>query len=191
MITMVTADHISLLWQALRFAADKHRIQRRKDEEASAYINHPLQVAATLWEVGKVRDMVIIIGGLLHDTMEDTQTTPTEIESRFGAAVLAVVQEVTDDKSLPKSQRKQLQIQNAPHQSRGAKQIKLADKICNLDDLLHHPPHTWPKQQRWEYVVWTERVVAGLRGTNSALEAHYDTLLTSAKLKYNTTTDQP
>jgi len=189
MITMITEDSISALWQALRFAADKHRTQRRKDEEASAYINHPLQVATTLWEVGKVRDMVIIIGGLLHDTMEDTQTTPTEIETLFGAEVLAVVQEVTDDKSLPKSQRKQLQIQNAPHQSWRAKHIKLADKICNLDDLLHHPPHTWPRQQRWEYIDWTEQVVVGLRGTNPALEAHYDTLLTTAKLKYNTTTD--
>ncbi len=171
----------TLFLQALTFAADKHRFQRRKDSEATPYINHPIIVAETLWRIGGVHDLTTLIGGLLHDTLEDTATTPAEIEALFGADVLAVVQEVTDDKSLPKQRRKELQIENAPHKSTHAKHIKLADKCSNLYDLLHSPPHTWPLLRRQEYVEWAEKVEAGLRGTNVALEAYYDSLLAQAK----------
>jgi len=160
--------------RALVFAAERHRNQRRKDSEKSPYINHPLDVVEILWRVGGVRDGITLVAAALHDTVEDTGTTPEEIEALFGAEVRAAVQEVTDDKSLPKDERKRLQIENAPHKSQRAKVIKLGDKITNVRDILARPPSDWPEQRRREYVVWARAVVAGLRGANPALEAEFD-----------------
>jgi guanosine-3',5'-bis(diphosphate) 3'-pyrophosphohydrolase len=169
------------LLKAIHFSAGKHRDQRRKDVVQSPYINHPIELAQTLWEVGGVREEIPLIAAILHDTIEDTQTTPDEIRALFGEEILSVVLEVTDNKSLPKQTRKQLQIEHAPHISRAAKLVKLADKICNLKDLVHSPPHNWTLERRKEYVLWTEQVVAGLRGTNTALENRYDELLIEGK----------
>jgi guanosine-3',5'-bis(diphosphate) 3'-pyrophosphohydrolase len=178
---MFSIEDVTLLLTALKFSAEKHRHQRRKDQEISPYINHPIQVAELLWQQGGIRDIVTIVGALLHDTLEDTNTTPAEIEALCGAEVLALVQELTDDKSLPKSQRKRLQIELAPHKSTRAKQVKLADKICNVDDITHYPPQSWSLQRRQEYLKWSEQVVAGLRGINPALESYYDTILAEAQ----------
>src|SRR6266568_91129 len=128
-------DDISAILKALSFSAKKHRNQRRKGAEGSPYINHPIDVAETLWKVGGVRDISVIVAAILHDTVEDTETTLAEIEEHFGPVVCSLVQEVTDDKSLPKPERKRLQIEHAPHLSTGAKQIKLADKISNIHDV--------------------------------------------------------
>src|SRR6476620_8506819 len=128
------------LLKALHFAADKHRDQRRKNAEASPYINHPIEVAELLARVGGVSDLVTLQGAILHDTIEDTQTTPEELETDFGAAVRAAVEEVTDDKKLHRLDRKRLQIEHAPHLSERAKQIKLADKISNVRGVTHTPP---------------------------------------------------
>jgi guanosine-3',5'-bis(diphosphate) 3'-pyrophosphohydrolase len=178
---MFSIEEVTLLLTALKFSAEKHRFQRRKDQEVSPYINHPIQVAELLWQQGKIRDIVTIVGALLHDTLEDTNATPEEIHELFGAEVLALVQEVTDDKSLPKSQRKRLQIELASHKSIRAKQVKLADKICNVYDITHSPPQAWSLKRRQEYLEWSEQVVAGLRGINPALESHYDIILAEAK----------
>ncbi len=177
--TVINHD-MGLFLKALHFAADKHRDQRRKDKEASPYINHPIQVADLLKQVGGVDDIITLIGALLHDTLEDTATTPDELRHLFGEDILSVVQEVTDDKTLSKVQRKRLQIEHAPHKSTRAKLIKLADKICNVRDVHHSPPHNWSFQRRSEYLTWTEKVVAGLRGVNPALEALYDHTIASA-----------
>ena len=168
---------------ALRFAADKHKNQRRKDEEASPYINHPIAVADTLWQIGEVRDVVTIVGALLHDTIEDTETEPSEIETLFGKEVLSLVQEMSDDKSLPKATRKQLQIEHAPHISTRAKQLKLSDKICNVRDIATSPPSHWDWQRRLDYLDWTEQVVRGIRGTSPRLESLYDEVTTAARQK--------
>jgi len=175
---MFETDDISLLLAALKFAAKKHRDQRRKDQGATPYINHPIEVAETLWFQGNVRDMITIVGALLHDTLEDTNATTEEIRQQFGEQVLALVQEVTDDKSLPKLERKRLQIEHAPHQSARAKQVKLADKICNVTDIINSPPHNWSLKRCQEYIDWSKQVVAGLRGINPALEACYDAIVT-------------
>lgn len=175
---MFETDDITLLLAALKFAAKKHRDQRRKDQGATPYINHPIEVAETLWFQGNVRDMITIVGALLHDTLEDTNATTEEIRQQFGEQVLALVQEVTDDKSLPKLERKRLQIEHAPHQSARAKQVKLADKICNVTDIINSPPHNWSLKRCQEYIDWSKQVVAGLRGINPALEACYDAIVT-------------
>lgn len=174
-------DSMGLIFKALRFSADKHSNQRRKDAKASPYINHPIQVAEILWRVGDVRDVSLLVASLLHDTIEDTATTPEEIRAEFGEDVLALVLEVTDDKRLPKATRKQLQVEHAPHKSQNAKLLKLADKISNVQDIVTSPPKDWSLERRQEYLLWTERVVAGLRGVNEKLEHHYDEILSQGK----------
>ena len=170
-----------IILKALRFAAEKHNDQRRKDAKASPYINHPIQVAETLWSVGDVRDINLLAAAILHDTIEDTATTPDEIRMKFGEDVLALVLEVTDDKSLPKQTRKQLQIEHAPHKSERAKLLKLSDKINNVYDIVQSPPSSWNLERKQEYLLWTEKVVAGLRGVNQKLEARFDALLADGK----------
>lgn len=128
------------LLQAISFAADKHRNQRRKDQDASPYINHPIAVATVLASEGNVDDELVLLGAILHDTVEDTETTFEELEVLFGAEAMNVVREVTDDKSLPKATRKELQIEHAAHASDQAKQVKIADKICNIRDIIKSPP---------------------------------------------------
>jgi guanosine-3',5'-bis(diphosphate) 3'-pyrophosphohydrolase len=173
---------ISLILKAVKFSAERHKDQRRKGAEAAPYINHPIDVAETLWTVGEVRDVNIIAGAILHDTIEDTGTSPAELEERFGPIVRSLVQEVTDDKSLPKAERKRLQVEHAPHLSASAKQIKLADKISNIRDVANAPPADWPLQRRVDYLAWAESVVSGLRGSNERLEALFDQTLAHARL---------
>ena len=167
--------------KALRFAAEKHSEQRRKNAKASPYINHPIHVAEILWRIADVRDATLLIAAILHDTIEDTATTREEIELQFGTDVLALVLEVTDDKSLPKQTRKQLQVEHAPHKSRNAKLLKLADKVSNVGDIISTPPPAWSLERRKEYLLWTEKVVAGLRGVNEKLESQYDEVLAKGK----------
>jgi guanosine-3',5'-bis(diphosphate) 3'-pyrophosphohydrolase len=162
-----------LLLQALELASIKHRDQRRKDQEKSPYINHPIAVASLLTQHG-VTDATAIVAAILHDTIEDTRTTREELAIAFGEAVAACVCEVTDDKSLPKDRRKELQVEHAAHLSPAAKLVKLADKICNLRDIVDSPPADWPEKRRQEYVVWCKRVVDELRGASPALERTFD-----------------
>lgn len=174
-------DSTGMILKAFRFAAEKHNDQRRKDSKASPYINHLIQVAETLWTVGDVRDVDLLVAAILHDTIEDTNTKPEEIKTHFGEEVLSLVLEVTDDKSLPKQTRKQLQIEHAPHKSEKAKLLKIADKINNIRDILKSPPESWSLERMQEYLLWSEKVVAGLRGVNPKLESQYDELLVEGK----------
>jgi GTP diphosphokinase / guanosine-3',5'-bis(diphosphate) 3'-diphosphatase len=167
-------NELALLLRALAFAAHKHRDQRRKDAEASPDINHPIALADVLVNEGGVSDVEVICAALLHDTVEDTDTTPEELHREFGARIAHIVAEVTDDTALPKAERKRLQIEHAPGLSPEAKLVKLADKICNLRDVLHRPPAQWGAERRREYFDWAKNVVDGVRGTHPALEAAFD-----------------
>jgi len=172
---MSHADSISaLLIGALAFAAEKHRNQRRKDAEASPYINHPIALARILSIEGGVEDGLVLSAAVLHDTIEDTETTYDELAEQFGFDIADVVREVTDDKSLLKSERKRRQIEHAPHLSQAAKLVKLADKIANLRDVTNYPPSEWPLERRREYFEWAKQVVDGLRGAHARLEALFD-----------------
>ena len=166
--------------QAALFAAERHSRQRRKDSDASPYINHPLSVAEVLARHG-IEDVVALQAALLHDTIEDTDTSPAELEARFGPEVVSVVLEVSDDKSLDKAERKRLQVEHAKRLSDRAKLIKLGDKICNVLDVAGNPPADWPLERRIEYLDWTEAVVEGCRGVHPRLEAYYDTALAAAR----------
>ena len=165
-----------LVLHALAFAARKHRDQRRKDRHASPYINHPIALAETLWHVGGVRDARTLAAALLHDTIEDTETTRAELARNFGKEVASVVAEVTDDKSRPKMTRKRLQIEHAPHLSRRAKLVKLADKISNLSDVLASPPVAWSLARRRQYFDWARAVVEAMGPVNAPLERRFRAL---------------
>jgi GTP diphosphokinase / guanosine-3',5'-bis(diphosphate) 3'-diphosphatase len=165
---------MSHLLRALAFAAHKHRMQRRKDPDATPYINHPIAVADLLANEAGITDEVVLIAAILHDTIEDTLTTRDELRELFGEDVAAIVEELTDDKSLPKETRKQLQIERAAHASPRARLVKLADKICNVRDLHATPPASWPAERVTRYLGWAKAVVDNLRGTHAHLEALFD-----------------
>jgi len=165
---------ISIVLVASAFAAQKHRDQRRKGAEASPYINHPIAVANVLANEAHVTDPVILAAALLHDTIEDTDTTADELSVEFGAEIAEIVLEVTDDKSLPKRERKRLQIEHAASISEKAKLVKLADKICNLRDMNRSPPVDWSTQRKAEYFAWAKQVVDPMRGVCPTLEALFD-----------------
>ena len=167
--------------KAAAFAADKHRNQRRKDADASPYINHPIALANVLANEGGIANKDVLCAAMLHDTIEDTETTEAELRLAFGNKITAIVLEVTDDKSLDKAARKQMQIEHAPHISIEAKMVKLADKICNLRDILTTPPAGWPLERKLAYFEWANDVVAGLRGTNIKLERVFDGLVTQGR----------
>ena len=165
---------LTLLLKALAFAAHKHRDQRRKDAQASPYINHPIALADVLVNEGGVTDIEVLCAALLHDTVEDTATTHEELVNAFGSRIARTVAEVTDDKALPKAERKRLQVEHAASLSREAKLVKLADKICNLRDVVERPPAKWDLERRREYFDWAKRVVDGLRGVHPQLEDLFD-----------------
>lgn len=162
--------------EAAHFAAVKHKAQKRKDAEETPYINHPIGVARILSHEAGISDLAVLQAALLHDTVEDTHTTFVEIEEKFGPEVRRIVEEVTDDKTLPKMARKQLQIEHAPHCSHKAKLVKLADKLYNLRDLNRSTPKGWSERRVQEYFQWAFQVVNGLQGTNEVMEKQLDQL---------------
>ena len=176
----MSAD-IVLLTRAADYAARQHIAQRRKGERAEPYINHLTEVAALLAEATGGTDATLLAGGLLHDTLEDTDSTYEDLAERFGPEVAALVAEVTDDKSLPKDERKRLQIEKTAGKSRRAKLLKIADKTSNLRSMVNSPPAGWTEARLRDYVVWAEQVVRSCRGLNAALESAFDAAYADAK----------
>jgi GTP diphosphokinase / guanosine-3',5'-bis(diphosphate) 3'-diphosphatase len=167
-------ESIPLLLKAVSFAAEKHRHQRRKDVHASPYINHPISLASILTNEGGVTDINVLCAALLHDTIEDTDTNYDELIENFGENIASIVMEVTDDKALSKLERKQLQVEHAPHKSTEAKLVKWADKISNLRDIASSPPADWSIERKHEYFDWAKNVTDGMRGINPGLEIAFD-----------------
>ncbi len=180
-LSQVDAEILTQIFDALRYASEQHRDQRRKGEDESPYVNHLIAVADLLVAVGGVRDSDVVCAGILHDTLEDTETTADELEQRYGVRVRGIVEEVSDDQALVKEERKRRQIEHAPHISYEAKLVKLADKISNVGDVGAFPPAGWSHERRVDYIVWAEEVVAGLRGTNEALEARFDDVVVETR----------
>ena len=171
---MTSGPDLALLLRALAFAAHKHRDQRRKDAGASPYINHPIAVAGVLAEEGGVTDVAVLAAALLHDTLEDTDTSFAELHEAFGDEIAGIVAEVSDDTSLPKEERKRRQVAGAATLSPGARLVKLADKTCNLRDVADRPPAHWDLARRREYFDWARAVIDGLRGSHARLESVFD-----------------
>jgi (p)ppGpp synthase/HD superfamily hydrolase len=170
-----------LVARAAEFAARAHVTQRRKGAAQEPYINHLAEVAWLLAEATGGEDAVLVAAGWLHDTLEDTDTEREELERLFGPEVASVVAEVTDDKALPKVDRKRLQIETAPRKSLRARLLKIADKTSNLNSIGLSPPSDWDAERRTDYVIWAEAVVAGCRGLNAHLEAKFDEAVRQAR----------
>ncbi len=175
-----TNSDIHKLLHSLNFAAMKHNDQRRKDKDKSPYVNHLIGVAEILSRFGE-NDIIILQAAVLHDILEDTQTTGEELESAFGKEITGIVQEVSDDKSVEKEERKRLQVEHAPFISKKAKLIKLADKIMNVTDVGQNPPADWDTNRREKYFDWADSVVLGLRGHNREMENLYDTQVSEGR----------
>ena len=175
---------LALLFEALYFAAEKHKKQRRKDSSKTPYINHPIAVAYYLCTRANVGDINVLTAAILHDTLEDTDATPEEIEEKFGNKVLKLVLEVTDDNNLPKKIRRRVQENTVSQRSHGAKLIRIADKISNVHDLFYTPPAGWDSEMQIEYLDWTERVINKIKGINTDLENTYDEMLEKTRQKY-------
>jgi len=173
--------HNSKILSALRFASLKHKNQFRKGQQQIPFINHPIRVANLLAENGESEDTDLLTAAILHDAVEDTDTTFAEIETLFGKAVCELVIECTDDKSLLSYERKQKQIDYAPKASTRAKKLKLADKICNVIDIRENPPKGWATSRKLAYLSWAEAVFTGLKGTNAQLDKIFEKELELAK----------
>jgi (p)ppGpp synthase/HD superfamily hydrolase len=168
---------VQTILSAVVFAAEKHANQRRKGAAAEPYINHLIEVAELVAGALSEPDTNLVIAALLHDVIEDAGVTIEELTQRFGADVAGLVAEVTDDKSLPKQERKRLQVVNAPKESERAQLIKLADKISNLRSLHFSPPVGWDSDRTREYVLWAREVIDRLAKPNPILQAEFDAVL--------------
>ena len=165
---------------ATDFAARAHRDQRRKGAHKAPYINHLIDVCRILTEVGGVTDSTVLCAAMLHDVVEDTPVTSAEVRAQFGDAIADLVAEVTDDKSLPKAARKQLQVEHSPHLSPGACLIKIGDKISNIRDfLIDSPP--WGPERQLGYIDWSVRVIGGLPHRNAALDELFEEVCRKAR----------
>ena len=168
---------MNLVLKATQFAALKHHDQRRKDGK-TPYIIHPISVAMILAEIGGIDDPEILSAALLHDTIEDTDTSAHELDEKFGSRVRIIVEELTDNNLLTFSQRKQMQIDNAPYLSKDATLVKIADKISNVSDVIKTPPPEWNQKRCTEYVDWAEAVINNCQKVNQDLENYFFELLT-------------
>ena len=176
-------ESLLLVVRAASFSAEQHcrakeiKNRFRKGADSDPYINHPLAVARLLIEEGGVDDPVTLAAALLHDTMEDVPTPYSLLLSEFGAEVADIVRELTDDKALPKEERKRMQVVNAPHKSHKAAMIKMADKMCNMRDIANSPPAGWDLARKQAYFDWGKIVISALPKCNSKLEAAFEECL--------------
>lgn len=171
---------ISSLMSAIVFSARKHKNQRRKGSGNIPYVNHPLEVANLIAQTVGATNIALLAAAVLHDTLEDTRTTPDEIDQQFGKEVMVLVLEVSDDMSQPKFIRKSKQIETAGSLSDEAKIIRIADKTCNILDMLKTKYH-WGNSQKREYMRWAKDVVKNCEGVNKKLEGEFENALYCAQ----------
>jgi GTP diphosphokinase / guanosine-3',5'-bis(diphosphate) 3'-diphosphatase len=162
-------ENLNKIFDALEFASFRHRFQKRKGAGGIPYINHPVEVTNLLLKTIENPSEKLLIAALLHDVIEDTDTSEEDIRSSFGDEVLQLVKEVTDDMHLPRKERKRLQIVHSGALSPEAKYIKIADKACNVKDIIN-TRHYWTKQDKISYIEWAIRVVDQMHGTHRDLE---------------------
>jgi guanosine-3',5'-bis(diphosphate) 3'-pyrophosphohydrolase len=178
-----------LILDAAEFAARKHQDQRRKGRSRRPYVGHCIEVASTLASVGKVEDVNVIVAALLHDVVEDTDTTNDEVRERFGDPVADLVAEVTDDKTLKKKERRELQVEHAPALSTGAKLIKIADKISNVREIANDPPKKWGTGRQRKYFDWADRVVNAMGSVDPEMRLVFDKTVADARAQLDETAE--
>jgi (p)ppGpp synthase/HD superfamily hydrolase len=180
-IAKEAASPVHLVLRAALAAAHWHAKQRRKGTAGEPYINHLLEVATLVDEATGGRDPELVAAALLHDAIEDQGISRATIAEQFGEKVAALVEEVSDDKSLPQDVRKRLQVEQAATKSPRAKILKLADKISNVTAIGADPPPDWSVERQRQYLQWGRDVVAGLRGASPLLERRFDAAAAKAE----------
>lgn len=163
-----------IILAALGFAANKRRTQRKSAVEPSTSVAQPIELAHVLGVEGNIADEQVIAAAILHDTIEETETTNEELRQHFGLTIAEVVEEVTNDRSTSMQERKRRQLEQAPQFSRRAKLIKLAEKICDLRDMADNPPPDLTVRQIQDYFDWSKEVVDCMRGISPSLEVAFD-----------------
>ena len=171
---------LSLFFEALQLAAEKHKYQRRSGYDRLPYINHLLKVADALRRIGGETDPDLLIAALLHDIVEDTDVTEEDLGRQFGSRVARTVAELTDDMRLPHAERKRLQVQAAPSLSTDARKIRIADKACNILDILAYPID-WSLEKKQAYVTNAMEIVDQIRGSSPRLESWFDETVAKAR----------
>jgi GTP diphosphokinase / guanosine-3',5'-bis(diphosphate) 3'-diphosphatase len=179
-INGVCATSFKIVFGALRFSAEKHKLQRRKGTAGIPYINHPIEVACLILDQLESPSEDLLVAALLHDTLEDTATNEEEIEILFGRNVLAIVEEVTDDMRLSSADRKKYQILKAGTLSFEARCIKIADKTCNINDMLFTRIH-WTRRRKIAYIQWSIKVINQIRSTHPRLIEAFDSMVKQAE----------
>ena len=179
-INSTNSEKLRVIFKALEFAANKHRRQKRKGAMGIPYINHPIEVCNFLLKYSSEPTLELIVAAVLHDTVEDTRTTPEEIEEQFGTQVMKLVMEVSDDKHLSSAKRKRLQIEKARFLSPGARALKIADKTCNVLDVLHTRIQ-WTRKQKIYYINWAISVVDQFRESHPHLIREFDLAVNEAE----------
>ena len=172
-------NHITKFVEALEFAADKHKFQRRKGYLKIPYINHPVKVCKILVECGE-SDIDLLFAAILHDTLEDTDTTVKDLTNKFGIKVANLVVEVTDNMDINEKARKDLQIINASKLSQYASLIRIADKIANIYDLINYPLN-WTKKRKLRYIDWAIKVHENCKGRNAKLDKMFEDICKKAR----------
>lgn len=162
-----------MMIKAMHFASEKHRGQLRKGNLNTPYINHPIKVAYTLQTIGGITDETVLAAALLHDVIEDTDATHQDIANLFNKKIADIVLEVSDDKEKSKEERKQGQIDSAASLSYEAKLVRIADKICNVQDICGVDAPDWDYERKYEYIEWAGLVVDQVKGTHEVLESHF------------------
>jgi (p)ppGpp synthase/HD superfamily hydrolase len=180
---------LALVTRAADFAARAHTAQHRKGLAKEPYVNHLTEVTALLTEAIGGDDPELIAAAYLHDTLEDTATVYEDLVAQFGVEVAKLVAEVTDDKSLPKAERKRLQVETMTRKSLRAQLLKIADKTSNLRSLVSSPPAGWSKARLMEYIEWAEAVVCQARGRNAVLDAAFAAALETARREISAKVD--
>jgi guanosine-3',5'-bis(diphosphate) 3'-pyrophosphohydrolase len=172
---------LRLVSEAAELAAHRHNGMARKGRGGEPYINHLAEVANLLAAATDGADAELVAAGWLHDSIEDTETTREELAERFSERVASLVVECTDDMSLPKAERRRLQVVDASHKSPSAKLIKIADKISNIRARILPNPSAEERDDLVGYTNWAEQVVAGCRGDNARLDKTFDDAVAKAR----------
>ena len=182
-------EYLHKLFQALQLAADKHQYLRRGGYTYLPYINHLIKVTNGLIKEGKESDLDLLIAAILHDTIEDTDVDQSELERLFGAKVAGVVQELTDDMSLPYEERKQRQIESVTYLSTEAQKIRIADKASNLQDIFAYPLN-WTRAKKEAYLKNSMEIVQQIRGKYPKLEKWFDAIVAASNVKLKEASSQ-
>ena len=161
-----------MILKALNFAREKHEGQFRKDEFQRPYIVHPVGVYGLLFNAG-IENEDVLCAALLHDTIEDTNTTFDELAIEFNIEVAGLVGEVTNNPAISKAKQKLMQLEDAPYMTNGARLVRFADKINNLNDIAEFPPVGWDKAKKDRYVEFCKELIPLLNIDNEYLNKKF------------------